>query len=159
MGKPAKFPITVDIAVFDEDKMLTIIRGKAPCKGYHALPGGFIDKGEVAEHAAIRELKEETSLTAINVRFLGLYDALDRDPRGQTFGLLFLATLWEGEAKAKDDADEIEWLPSGPAGYRPLAFDHNLMISEIGNLWENSIRKDRPKSSLILPPHYDKTLN
>lgn len=42
--------------------ILIIKRGIAPFIGEDALPGGFVDKNESAETAAIRELKEETGI-------------------------------------------------------------------------------------------------
>jgi NAD+ diphosphatase len=45
------------------DKILFAIRNVEPDKGRLDLPGGFIDPGETAEQAAIREIKEELRLT------------------------------------------------------------------------------------------------
>lgn len=51
--------------------ILMLVRNKNPAKGLLALPGGFVDAGERAEHAALRECKEETGLTAGGLSFVG----------------------------------------------------------------------------------------
>ena len=53
----------VDCIVFDERERVLLIRRKnPPSQGQYALPGDFIDYGETVEHAAARELREETNL-------------------------------------------------------------------------------------------------
>lgn len=44
-------------------ELLVCVRGKDPCRGSLDLPGGFIDTGETAEEAVMRELKEEIGLS------------------------------------------------------------------------------------------------
>ena len=45
-------------------------RAKEPRKGFLALPGGFTDRDETAEQAAIRECFEETGLKLESVEYL-----------------------------------------------------------------------------------------
>jgi ADP-ribose pyrophosphatase YjhB (NUDIX family) len=40
-----------------------------------ALPGGLVQEGETPDQAAVRELEEETGLSAKNARVMHLYDA------------------------------------------------------------------------------------
>jgi len=42
--------------------VLLVKRLQNPYKGYYSLPGGFIEKGESAEEACVREVAEETGL-------------------------------------------------------------------------------------------------
>ena len=53
---------TVDTIIQKDSKILLVKRKKDPFKQMMVLPGGFINEGERAEDAAIREVKEETSL-------------------------------------------------------------------------------------------------
>jgi ADP-ribose pyrophosphatase YjhB (NUDIX family) len=52
------------IAVFKGDTVLLVQRAQAPFRGLWSLPGGSIEPGESASEAALRELKEETGITA-----------------------------------------------------------------------------------------------
>ena len=57
--------LTVDGVVLvrrgaDAPLVLLIERGRDPFRGSHALPGGFVDRGERVETAAVREALEET---------------------------------------------------------------------------------------------------
>lgn len=68
--------------------LVVITRTIAPARGGTALPGGFIDHREDWRHAVVRELKEETGITAAD-RDVRLADAMS-SPDGHLllFGLL-----------------------------------------------------------------------
>lgn len=58
-------PVAVLLVPFvdtDGTKLLLVQRNIEPKKDMFALPGGFVNKGERIETAAIRELEEETGL-------------------------------------------------------------------------------------------------
>jgi ADP-ribose pyrophosphatase YjhB (NUDIX family) len=48
--------------IFAEDHMLLLKRGIEPYVGYWAPPGGYVEAGESAEAAAIRETREEVGV-------------------------------------------------------------------------------------------------
>jgi 8-oxo-dGTP diphosphatase len=93
-----------------------------------ALPGGFIDYGESAEHAAVREAKEETGLDVELVEQFHVYSDPERDPRHHTISVVFLARA-EGEPVGGSDARRAiaareDELPS------PLVFDHDRILAD-----------------------------
>jgi ADP-ribose pyrophosphatase YjhB (NUDIX family) len=119
------FP-TVDIIIRVKEGIVLIKRKNYP-KGW-AIPGGFIDYGESAEDAALREAKEETSLKVKNLKLFGVYSDPDRDPRHHTLSVVFTAK-GHGKQKAGDDAKDIgvfteDSLPED------LAFDHEKILRD-----------------------------
>jgi len=140
--KPA---LTADICIFARSgagwKLLLIRRGGHPYLGCWALPGGFADEGETIETTAARELQEETGLTGLALRLVGIYSAPGRDPRGWTvsaaYGTRVEARL---DAVAADDAAEAGWFDVRLAEDEPatvalpeggkMAFDHAQIIAD-----------------------------
>lgn len=121
---------TVDLIVPYARGLILIMRKNDPFKGYWALPGGFVNCGkETLEEAAVRELREETSLVARveDLRLVGVYSSPDRDPRGHVISHAYLVTRFSGIPKANDDAADLAvWneLPNN------LAFDHNRILKD-----------------------------
>jgi 8-oxo-dGTP diphosphatase len=130
-SRPRRNPLlTVDIIIelgTGAGRTIVLVRRKNPPPGW-ALPGGFVDYGESVEAAAAREALEETGLRISIVRQLHVYSAPERDPRGHTVAVVFLARA-SGEPKGGDDASEAR-------AFRPdavpadLAFDHGEIIKD-----------------------------
>ena len=55
-----------------EGKVLLVRRANQPGYGLWSIPGGYVDRGEVVEEAAAREVREETGLEVEIGRLLGL---------------------------------------------------------------------------------------
>lgn len=124
-----KYPrpaVTADCIVITketEPKVLLIQRGNEPYKGCWAFPGGFMDMDETTEECAIRELEEETGLVVGQVQQIGAYSKVDRDPRGRTITVAYLALIDSPvPIKGQDDAASAQWFPLSTLP--PLAFDH-----------------------------------
>ena|SRR5215813_11939635 len=117
----------VDIIIELDTGGIVLIRRKNPPPGW-ALPGGFIEYGESAEKAAMREAKEETSLDVQLVELLHVYSDPNRDPRQHTISTVFIAAA-QGVPHGADDATETavvteQNLPT------PLAFDHAKILHD-----------------------------
>ena len=124
-----KYPrpaVTADCVVItkeEQPKVLLIQRGAAPYKGCWAFPGGFMNMDETTEQCAIRELEEETSLKISGLHQIGAYSKVDRDPRGRTITVAYLAIIDEPvQVTGQDDAANAEWFPL--SALPELAFDH-----------------------------------
>jgi 8-oxo-dGTP diphosphatase len=119
------FP-TVDIIIELPEGIVLIERKNEP-HGW-AIPGGFIDYGESAEAAAVREAREETDLDVELIRQFHTYSDPARDPRFHTISTVFIARA-EGMPRAGDDARGIgvfakDCLPS------PICFDHPAILDD-----------------------------
>ena len=123
------FP-TVDIIIEVTGGVVLVERKNEPL-GW-ALPGGFVDYGETLEHAAIREAREETSLSIINLRLLGCYSEPERDPRHHTISAVYVAA-GEGAPHAGDDAASLGIFPL-TALPEPLCFDHSRILADYASL-------------------------
>lgn len=96
--------VAVDCIVKRGNEILLIKRGGHPFLGKLALPGGFIEEGESAEQAVVRELMEETGLKVRKLRQFGFASTPLRDPRDWNISLVFTAEWESGEPKGGDDA-------------------------------------------------------
>ncbi|MEK6972519.1 MAG: NUDIX hydrolase [archaeon] len=92
-----------------------------------AFPGGFVEYGETAEHAAVREAEEELGLKVKLIKQLGVYSDPKRDKRFHSISVAFLAKT-SGRLKAGDDAKKafickLNKIPK-------MQFDHNKILKE-----------------------------
>lgn len=124
--------VTADCVVVTkeaEPKVLLIQRGNEPYKGCWAFPGGFMNMDETTEQCAIRELEEETGLKIDEVKQIGAYSRVDRDPRGRTITVAYLAFVDSPvEVNGQDDAAKAEWFAL--SNLPELAFDHEEIMEE-----------------------------
>lgn len=135
--------VTADIVVIRSGRfnpgisldILLIERGIEPYKRYWSLPGGHVDMDEYIADAAARELKEETGLDNIRLYPLNVYDAPDRDPRGRTITVAYMAIISNNkdiDICAGDDASNVKWFNLSEIQQMPfgLAFDHDKIVDD-----------------------------
>ena len=124
--------VTADCIVMtreDDPKVLLIERGHEPFKGCWAFPGGFMNMDETTEQCAIRELEEETGLKITDIQQLGAYSKVDRDPRGRTITVAYLAFVDKPlPVKGQDDAAKAQWF--SVKNLPKLAFDHEEIMRD-----------------------------
>ena len=109
------------------DRPIVLIERANPPYGW-AIPGGFVDLGEIVEQAAVREAKEEVQLEVRLIALLGIYSDPIRDSRGHTVTAVYVAEA-EGMPVAADDAKNcrlfrLDELPE------TLAFDHAQVLAD-----------------------------
>ncbi len=127
--------IAVDIVVLTirdrQLKVMAVRRGEEPDVGKLALPGGFVKEDEDLEDAARRELVEETGLEVEFLEQVKTYGAPDRDPRGRTISVLYVAVVPDlPEGEAGTDAAEALWIPVSELEKVSLPFDHSVMLAD-----------------------------
>lgn len=142
MAYTYKYPrpaVTADCVVFTkeaEPKVLLIERGADPYKGCWAFPGGFLNMDETTEQCAVRELEEETGLKILGLQQIGAYSKVDRDPRGRTITVAYLAVIESPcEVKGQDDAAKAQWFPLN--AIPKLAFDHDDIMRDAIRLFKS----------------------
>jgi 8-oxo-dGTP diphosphatase len=126
----AKRPaLVVDCVVFDPEGRLLLIRRKnPPFRGQFALPGGYVEYGEMTEHAAARELAEETGLIAANLSLIGVYSDPHRDPRGHMVSIAYRIDVAGYDLRAGDDAADAVFVANWER--LDLAFDHRKIVDD-----------------------------
>lgn len=149
---PAPY-LTADVVLLSEGRDVLLIRRKGhPFLGCWALPGGFVEPGESAADAALRELAEETNVTGFteaDIHEIGLFSKPGRDPRGWVVSDAFLVPVEREKirASAGDDAADAAWIAVGregdrlvlPEGIR-LAFDHEDVLKKAFALYDRIAR-------------------
>jgi 8-oxo-dGTP diphosphatase len=138
---PSAFPpfaVTVDVVVLtvrDRDlHVLLIERDQPPFRHSLALPGGFVQPDESLEQAALRELREETSVDAADhLEQLGSYGDPGRDPRMRVVTVAYLAVMRRVPTiEAGSDAAAARLVPVSDAlgDETQLAFDHRQILTD-----------------------------
>lgn len=107
--------------------------------GKWSFPAGFVERGEVVEQAAIREVQEEVGLTIEVGSLLGVLS----EPGEPVVLLVFPATKVLGDPAPGDDLVELAWF--APDTLPDLAFDHDPEIIRLWQEWHGSrATPDRP---------------
>jgi len=126
--------LTVDAIIFAKEKddifVLLIQRANPPFEGMWAFPGGFVDVNETLEHAAIRELEEETGIIGVVLEQFYVFDAINRDPRHRTISVVYTGNVLSRNIyfKANDDARNVRWFNVNEIS--TLAFDHAEILKK-----------------------------
>lgn len=143
--------VTADAVVIQSGHILLVERGRAPGKGLLALPGGFVNPSERIRDAAIRELREETTISdgkgqippAMLASFIEdartrVFDAPNRSLRGRIITHAFLFRLPERRklfsVKGGDDAAHAQWYRFGDLSPEMLFEDHWAIIEAMADL-------------------------
>jgi 8-oxo-dGTP diphosphatase len=128
--------LAADCVIFHGDAVVLIRRGYDPYRGSYALPGGAVEIGETVEDACRREMREEIGLDVRNLRLIGVYSKPDRDPRGHTVSIAFLADADISKMQAGSDAASAEVVENWRE--LQLAFDHRDIIEDAWKFRENA---------------------
>jgi bifunctional NMN adenylyltransferase/nudix hydrolase len=139
---PRCFP-TVDIAIIDKDKSRLLL-GRKPGEDKFRFIGGFVDGKETFEHAARREVVEETHTEISDLQYITSMPIDDWRYRGEVDGIVtsfYVAAYNFGPPQPDDDIAELKWfeLPdvSQPAARESLQFEivdtHQPLIEALYN--------------------------
>lgn len=123
--------VVVDALVVKGKKIILVKRSPKTIEpNKWALPGGYMEKGETAKQAVVRETLEETGYKTEVVKLLQIVDSPHRhhEPR-QTISLVYLMKIIQRVSGYDEEISEIKWfdLTALPPA-KDIAFDHLQMI-------------------------------
>ena len=98
--------------------IVLVQRAISPAYGKWVFPGGFVDKGERVEAAAVRETREEVNLDVEIDRLLNVYSYEDSG----VVIVAYAARVVGGELAAKDEALDARIFPPTRIPWEDLAF-------------------------------------
>lgn len=126
-----------EFVVFQDPKVVTVVlvehqgrillgrRNISPAKGEWTFTGGYVNRGEKVEDAALREVKEETNLTIALNGLIGIYSDTDNPYILLAFRAIPVSDL----AHLQPQAEEVMELKFfAPNEMPPLAFGFDQRI-------------------------------
>jgi len=115
--------------------VLLVKRASPPSQGMWAIPGGRVELGETLQHAAERELREETGIIARAGAPIYTFDVIQHDEAGQVRFHYVIVDLWmeyvAGEVRAGDDAAEARWITYQDLGVLPIHPATRALLEQI----------------------------
>ena len=108
--------------VIDGDGLVMVKRGVEPQYGKWAFPSGYVDRGEVVEAAAVREVREETGLDVGLDGLVGVY-SLEGNP---VVLVVYSAHITGGEVAVGHDALAVQTFRLDDLP--PMPFPHDEQI-------------------------------
>jgi 8-oxo-dGTP diphosphatase len=134
---PARWPrCGASAVILRGDDVLLVERGRGALRGLWSLPGGHIEPGELARAAALREVLEETGVTAELDGLLDIHEVLRHDGQGHLAAhyllVVFFGRWIGGEPAAESDAAAARFVPARALAGLPLtdgaaSFIHRAM--------------------------------
>lgn len=113
-------PKVVAGTVFTLDGGIVLLkRGVEPAMGKWVFPGGYVDRGESVQEAAIRETKEESQMDVKLGPLLNVYSY----PRSPNVIVVYAAQVVGGELAAGDESVEAGVFAATKIPWNDLAFD------------------------------------
>jgi ADP-ribose pyrophosphatase YjhB (NUDIX family) len=123
-GAPLANSIVVAVTAFIQDTAGRLLMIRRTDNDLYAIPGGAQEIGETIAQTVVREVREETGITADVTGLIGVYsdpahviEFSDGEVR-QEFSLCFRARPIEGEPRTSSESKEVLWVE--PAGLADL---------------------------------------
>ena len=117
---PSRPILAASVAEFRDGKILLAERTKPPAASLWSLPGGVVETGERLADAALRELMEETGVSARIVAFNKHVEVIEHDDAGRAarhFVVASFVAAWtHGAGTTGPEARRVLWIdPAGAA--------------------------------------------
>ena len=103
-------------------EVLKVRRGIQPGMGLWSFPGGYVDRGEIVEAAAEREVREETTLDITVSKLIGVFS----EERHPVVLIAYEGKIVGGEPSAGEEVLDLGFFPID--NLPPLAFERDLKV-------------------------------
>mgnify|MGYP006302584015 CR=1 FL=1 len=126
---------TVGAVVENEGRILLARRNHEPFYDHWCIPGGHIEYGEDVEEAMLRELHEETGISASagHARFFGYYTEYYPELEWHAVALIFIVhpdTSPEELTRQETEGKELHWYTPAEIVGLPMAFEHGRIVED-----------------------------
>lgn len=104
--------------------ILLVQRAIHPSYGKWVFPGGYVDRGETLEAAALREVREESGLAVRLTRLLGVYSF----PDNPVIVVAYAGDVTGGSLKIDDESLAVRSFPPAEIPWHELAFPSTVQV-------------------------------
>ncbi len=111
--------LAAGVVTVHEGKIVLLRRAIEPAYGTWVFPGGFVDRGEHPEAAAVREAREEANVEVALEGLLGVYNA---PPGSAVVVVVYRGIVTGGEPLALDESLEVGCFSPDEVPWNELAF-------------------------------------
>jgi ADP-ribose pyrophosphatase YjhB (NUDIX family) len=111
--------LAVGVLLVRSGGVLLLRRGIEPGYGRWVFPGGYVDRGEHPEEAAVREALEEAG---VQVELRGLVGVYNEPPASPVVLVAYRAEVVAGDPVALDESLEARLFPPAEIPWDELAF-------------------------------------
>ncbi len=101
-----------------DGRIVLLRRSIEPQKGKWVVPGGYVDRGEAVEAAALRETEEECGIRTRVKKLLGIYSY----PGRPVVVVVYVTEYVKGDLTARDEALEVRLFRLEEIPWDDLAF-------------------------------------
>ncbi len=111
--------LAVGTIIIDDRRRIALVkRAIDPGYGKWVFPGGYVDRGEEVQRAAVREAREETGLDVRIDRLINIYSYTGRTP----VVVVYAATMIGGALACDDECLEAKFFEPEAIPWEELAF-------------------------------------
>jgi ADP-ribose pyrophosphatase YjhB (NUDIX family) len=104
--------------------VLLVQRAIHPSYGKWVFPGGYVDRGETLESAALREVREESGLVVRLTRLLGVYSF----PANPVIVVAYAGDVTGGSLTIDDESLAVRSFPPAEIPWDELAFPSTVQV-------------------------------
>jgi len=104
--------------------ILLVQRAIHPSYGKWVFPGGYVDRGETLEAAAVREVREESGLAVRLTRLLGVYSF----PGNPVIVVAYAGDVTGGSLRTDEESLAVRSFPPAEIPWDQLAFPSTVQV-------------------------------